>query len=66
MYKLDEDLKMVKTKRDIKSPRRRLSGGVSRPVSRAKPAPAPIGGANVKVVVRVRPTNHREDGDNYR
>ncbi|GJQ71189.1 hypothetical protein Trydic_g1088 [Trypoxylus dichotomus] len=55
---------MVKNKRDLKSPRRR-SSLLSRAGTRAKSSSA-RSSANIKVVVRVRPPNERETGDNSR
>lgn len=70
MYKLYlkggdiDSVKMVKNKRDLKSPRRRSSllsrAGVRGKLSSAKAS------ANIKVVVRVRPPNEKETGDNSR
>lgn len=66
---------MVKSKRDLKSPRRRRSGNLllSRPISRSRQtsaiaavAAAAAIGANIKVVIRVRPPNVNEQGDNQR
>ncbi|KAI4471330.1 kinesin-related [Holotrichia oblita] len=55
---------MVKNKRDLKSPRRRSSllsrAGVRGKLSSAKAS------ANIKVVVRVRPPNEKESGENSR
>lgn len=70
-----ECLKMVKTKRgSLKSPRRRTSGTLSRPISRARPTPTIQTSANtdvnvsanIRVVIRVRPPNGKEQGDNQR
>lgn len=67
--------KMGKSKADFKSPRRRRSGNLlNRPISRNRPATATISaaaaaaavGANIKVVIRVRPPNVNEQGDNQR
>lgn len=63
-------IKMVKTKRDIKSPRKRISGTISRPISRARPTTTHLTtanvSANIRVVIRVRPPNNKEQGDNQR
>ncbi|KRT80094.1 Kinesin, partial [Oryctes borbonicus] len=70
MYKLClkggdiDSVKMVKNKRDLKSPRRR-SSLVSRAGTRGK-VTSSRSSANIKVVVRVRPPNDRETGDNSR
>lgn len=66
-----DSIKMVKSKRgSLKSPRRR-SGTLSRPISRARPTstiiqPSTNVSANIRVVVRVRPPNNKEQGDNQR
>lgn len=57
---------MVKSKREVKSPRKKVL-----PIGRTVPRPhlavnAPIPPANIKVVVRVRPLNDKEKGDNHR
>lgn len=69
-----EFLNMVKSKKDFKSPCRRRSGNLlNRPISRSRPASAITSvaaaaavGANIKVVIRVRPPNANEQGDNQR
>lgn len=66
-----DNLKMVKTKCEMKSPRRRMTGNLTRPISRARPLTTSATtvsavGANMKVVVRVRPPNEKEMGDNQR
>ncbi|XP_060534796.1 kinesin-like protein KIF18A [Cylas formicarius] len=64
--------KMVRTKKEALTPRHRpplatrnkaISKVLSRPVSSAVPAPT---AANIRVVVRVRPPNNKEQGDNCR
>lgn len=65
---------MVKSKKDTKSPRRRRSGNLlNRPISRTRQtsaisavAAAAAVGANIRVVIRVRPPNVNEQGDNQR
>lgn len=68
--------KMGKSKTEYKSPRRRRSGHLfNRPISRNRQTTAAISavaaavggvGANIKVVIRVRPPNVNEQGDNQR
>lgn len=65
-------VKMVRTRRDLSTPRKRNSlvksrtiAKVSRPVSAASSVAA-LAAANIKVVVRVRPPNNREQDDNAR
>lgn len=67
-----ESLKMVKSRRDLSTPRKRNSlksrkiiKSTTRPISASCSAPA-IAAANIKVVVRVRPPNFREQSDNSR
>lgn len=73
--KFEKVPKMVKSKREPTTPRRRASlsksGAIgkvtkvlSRPVSSTAPCVAPA--ANIKVVVRVRPPNDREQDENCR
>lgn len=58
----------------MKSPRRMRSGNIlDRPASRGRPAEAITAAAissavraNIRVVIRVRPPNGKEQGDNYR
>lgn len=62
---------MVKPKCEMKSPRRRMSGPLSRAITRSRPITTSATtvnsvGANMKVVVRVRPPNEKEMGDNQR
>lgn len=65
---------MVKSKKEIASPWRRRSGNLlSRPISRSRQVAAIAAvaavasvGANMKVVIRVRPPNTKEQGDNQR
>lgn len=57
---------MVKSKREVKSPRKKVL-----PIGRTIPRPhfagnTPTPAANIKVVVRVRPLNDKEKGDNHR
>ncbi|KAF2892769.1 hypothetical protein ILUMI_13404 [Ignelater luminosus] len=69
MFKLDllnveNGLKMVKNKRDLKSPRRNRSFTGTRPISRVRPTSSGKGG-NIRVIVRVRPPSNREQGENF-
>lgn len=65
---------MVKNKKEITSPWRRRSGNrFNRPISRSKQVAAIAAvaavsnvGANMKVVIRVRPPSAREQGDHQR
>lgn len=78
MILLDEQLskgglKMVKSRRELGTPRRRNSlvknskiiKNTARPISAASSVPA-VPAANIRVVVRVRPVNSREQGENSR
>lgn len=68
-----EGVKMVKSRRELSTPRRRnslaknckISKVTTRPISAASSIPA-VPAANIRVVVRVRPPNQREQDDNTR
>lgn len=68
-----EGVKMVKSRRDLSTPRRRnslvksskITKATTRPISAASSVPA-TPKANIRVVVRVRPPNPREQDDNTR
>lgn len=75
---LDEKLKketskMVKSRRDVGTPRKRnslsksckITKVVSRPISAATSVTS-LSAANIRVVVRVRPPNQREQDNNSR
>lgn len=66
---------MVKSKRDLNTPRRRASLTKNRTIARtvSRPTSAAVQVAavqpvapNIKVVVRVRPPNEKEQGENCR
>lgn len=71
----NESTKMVKSRREVATPRKRNSltksksraivKPISRPVSAVSSAAA-LPAANIRVVVRVRPPNAREQDDNSR
>lgn len=65
LHNVENGLKMVKNKRDLKSPRRNRSFTGNRPLSRARATSGGTGG-NIRVIVRVRPPSIREQGDNLR
>lgn len=68
-----QGVNMVKSRRDLSTPRRRnslaksckITKVSSRPISAASSAPA-AAAANIRVVIRVRPPNQREQDDNTR
>ncbi|KAK5642649.1 hypothetical protein RI129_008816 [Pyrocoelia pectoralis] len=69
MFKLhlpENKLKMVKNKRDLKSPRRNRSFTGGRPRSRQSLSGRSGPVANIRVVIRVRPFNDRESCSNHK
>ncbi|KAF2898601.1 hypothetical protein ILUMI_07577 [Ignelater luminosus] len=60
LLKVGNGLKMVKNKKDLKSPHRNRSLTGTRPISRIRAK-----GRNIRVIVRVRPPSNREQGENF-